>query len=117
MSTEINAEATRLRIQQLVEEIAALSRREMGSSDFFSQFLPRVVAATEARGGAVWLVATRGTDQKTEFQLAADRNFDDTLFQTNEDQRRDIQRALTAVSKNKRPMVLFPSGPEAEASP
>ena len=56
MAQEQTIEAARNRIQRLVEEIAALSKKEMRSEEFFEQFLTRVVQATDAKGGAIWLV-------------------------------------------------------------
>ena len=41
MSQDQTIEAARSRIQRLVEEIAALSRKEMRSEEYFAQFLGR----------------------------------------------------------------------------
>ena len=56
MATEATIEAARTRIQRLVEQIAALSKADVPSEEFFGKFLERVVAAADAKGGAVWLV-------------------------------------------------------------
>ena len=59
MAQDSSIEAARARIQRLVDEIAALSKKELRSEEYFQQFLTRAVQATDARGGAVWLVAPR----------------------------------------------------------
>ena len=51
MATEAaTIEAARTRIQRLVEQIAALSKAEISSEEFFGKFLERVTSATDAKG-------------------------------------------------------------------
>src|SRR4029434_5473814 len=71
MSQEQAIEAARARIQRLVEEISALSRKDLPTEKFLPEFLNRVVKACDGRGGAVWLVGQRTAEGKAEFQLAA----------------------------------------------
>lgn len=106
MSQEQTIEAARTRIQRLVEEIAVLSRKEMRSEEYFAQFLTRVVQACDAKGGAVWLVGQRAADGKSEFQLAAEVEFESSLFQTDEQMRSVILRLLTEVVQTKQALVL-----------
>jgi biotin carboxyl carrier protein len=106
MSQEQTIEAARARIQRLVEEIAVLSRKEMRSEEYFAQFLTRVVQACDAKGGAVWLVGQRAADGKSEFQLAAQVEFESSLFQTDEQMRSVILRLLAEVVQNKKAMAL-----------
>ncbi len=47
-------EQTKHQIRSLVNEIAQLSRSEMGPQEFYGEFLNRVVSALAANGGAVW---------------------------------------------------------------
>ena len=48
-----------------------------------------MVKATDARGGAVWLVGQRNAEGQAEFQLAAQVEFESCGFQSDE-----VQRAL-----------------------
>jgi biotin carboxyl carrier protein len=106
MSQEPSIEAARARIQRLVEEIAALSRKEMRSEEYFAEFLSRVVQACDAKGGAVWLVGQRAADGKSEFQLAAQVEFESSLFQSDEQMRAVILKLLTEVVQTKKPLAL-----------
>lgn len=118
MATDPSIEAARNRIQRLVEEIAALSKAELPSEEFFQKFLERVVTASDAKGGAVWLVGSRAQDNKSEFQLCAQVDFVSSLFQSDEDQRTGLLNVLTDVVKNKRALILRPSHAQAsDAAP
>ncbi|MEA3187187.1 MAG: hypothetical protein QOD99_1017 [Chthoniobacter sp.] len=114
MANDPSIEAARTRIQRLVEEIAALSKAELPSEDFFAKFIERVVSATDAKGGAVWLVGSRAQDNKSEFQLCAQVDFASSLFQTDEGQRTVLLQALTGVVKNNQPLLLLPTHAEPE---
>lgn len=102
-------EEARTRIQRLVDEIAALSKKEMRSEEYFEQFLVRVVKACDAKGGAVWLVGKGSAEGKNEFQLAAQVEFDATLFQSDEQQRTNILKTINEVVQTKRPLVFAPA--------
>jgi Barrel-sandwich domain of CusB or HlyD membrane-fusion len=118
-ATETSIEAARNRIQRLIEEIAALCKADLPSEEFFPKFLDRVVAASDAKGGAVWLVGSRAQDNKSEFQLCAQVEFASSLFQSDEAQRTTILKLLTDVVKTKRPGVLGAPqsvAPEAQAA-
>jgi HlyD family secretion protein len=109
MATEASIEAARTRIQRLVEEIAALSKADLASEEFFNRYLKRVVAATDGKGGAIWLVGSA----KGEFQLCTEVNFETSAFQSDEAQRAAILKLLTQVIDEKRPLVLPPENPAA----
>src|SRR3954470_17648180 len=111
MAQDSSIEAARTRIQRLVEEIAALSRKEMRSEEYFQEFLTRVVQATDARGAAVWLVAQRAGDGKAEFQLAGQVEFESSVFHTNEAQRQFLLRQLTETVQQKKAVVAAPEPP------
>lgn len=111
MAQEQSIEAARTRIQRLVEEIAALSKKELRSEEFFQQFLIRVVQATDARGGAVWLVGQRSSDGKSEFQLAAEHELDSSLFRSDEAQHAVLLRALLETVKTRQPFIAPPEPP------
>ncbi len=117
MSQEQTIDAARLRIQRLVEEIAQLSKKELRSEEYFAQFLVRVVQACDAKGGAVWLVGQRATDGKSSFELAAQVEFESSLFQTDDTQRAVILKMLTDTVVEKKPHVLPPSHQQSQAEP
>jgi hypothetical protein len=116
MSQEQAIEAARHRIQQLVEEIAALSKRDLPTEQFLPEFLNRVVKATDAHGGAVWLVGQRSAEGKAEFQLGAQVEFESSGFQNDEVQRAVILRALTECVSQKKPIAMAPAQPQQEAA-
>ncbi|MGA3171261.1 MAG: HlyD family efflux transporter periplasmic adaptor subunit [Chthoniobacteraceae bacterium] len=114
MATEAaTLEAARTRIQRLVEQIAALSKAEMSSEEFFGKFLERVTTATDAKGGAVWLVGSRAQDNKSEFQLCAQVDFESSLFGKDEAQRTAILKILTDVVRNQTAVILSPTHSDA----
>lgn len=53
-------EQTKQQIRSLVAEIAQLSKTAVTPEEFYGQFLPRVVSALAAAGGAVWTLNTEG---------------------------------------------------------
>jgi hypothetical protein len=106
MSQDQNFEAARARIQRLVEEIAALTKRDMRSEEYFQEYLTRVVQACDGKGGAIWLVGQRAGDGKGEFQLAAAIEFESSLFQTDEQQRTNLLKVLREVVQSRQPMVF-----------
>ena len=114
MATEAaTIEAARTRIQKLVEQIATLSKAEISSEEFFAKFLERVTGATDAKGGAVWLVGSRAQDNKSEFQLCAQVDFASSLFGADETQRTAILKILTDVVRNQHAVILNPTHTDA----
>jgi len=108
MSQEQAIDAARVRIQRLVEEIALLTKKELPSEQFFAEFITRAVKACDARGGAVWLVGQRNAEGNSEFQLAAQVEFESSLFQSDEVQRALLLRALQECANTRQPSVLAP---------
>jgi hypothetical protein len=53
-------EQTKQQIRSLVAEIARLSKSDVAPEEFYGEFLPRVVSALAAVGGAVWTVNAEG---------------------------------------------------------
>ena len=51
MAQEQTIEAARNRIQRLVDEIVALTKRDLRSEEFFQEYLNRVVQACDGKGG------------------------------------------------------------------
>ncbi|MEO7317670.1 MAG: HlyD family efflux transporter periplasmic adaptor subunit [Chthoniobacteraceae bacterium] len=115
MAQEQTVEAARNRIQRLVDEIAALTKRDLRSEDFFQEYLNRVVQACDGKGGGVWLVGQRSAEGKNEFQLAAAVEFESSLFQSDELQRTNLLKVLAEVVKTRQPMVFAPD-PQVQAA-
>ena len=115
MPQEQTIEAARHRIQRLVDEIAALTKRDMRSEEFFQEYLNRVVQACDGKGGGVWLVGQRSAEGKNEFQLAAAVEFESSLFQSDEVQRTNLLKVLAEVVKTRQPMVFAPD-PQVQAA-
>ncbi len=53
-------EQTKQQIRTLVNEIAQLAKSDLSPEEFHGEFLPRVVSALAAIGGAVWTVEDQG---------------------------------------------------------
>ncbi|NQT11889.1 MAG: HlyD family secretion protein [Planctomycetes bacterium] len=53
-------EQTKQQIRMLVNEIAQLAKSDIAPEEFYGEFLPRVVSALAASGGAVWVSEERG---------------------------------------------------------
>ena len=108
MAQDQTIEAARSRIQRLVDEITALTKRDLRSEEFFQEYLNRVVQACDGKGGGVWLVGQRSDEGKNEFQLAAAVEFESSLFQSDKVQRTNLLKVLAEVVKSRQPMVFAP---------
>jgi biotin carboxyl carrier protein len=117
MAQEQSIEAARARIQRLVDEIAALSKKELRTEEFLQQFIVRAVQASDARGGAVWLVGQRSAEGKHEFQLAAAVDFESSLFQSDEQQRANLLKTLAEVVQTRKPLIFPPSTRPGDGTP
>src|SRR3989304_3257062 len=53
-------EQTKQQIRMLVNEISKLAKSDMAPEEFYGEFLPRVVSALAAVGGAVWVAEGQG---------------------------------------------------------
>ena len=53
-------EQTKQQIRTLVNEIAQLSKSDLSPEEFHTEFLPKVVDALAAIGGAIWTVDDQG---------------------------------------------------------
>lgn len=56
-------EQTRRRINQLIEEIARLTESNVPPSDYYAEFLPRILSAIAAPAGAIWGRTAQGNLQ------------------------------------------------------
>jgi hypothetical protein len=53
-------EQTKQQIRMLVNEISQLAKSDITPGQFYGEFLPRVVSALAAIGGAVWVLEDQG---------------------------------------------------------
>jgi len=61
-------EQTRREIQQIAAEVSELARQDLSPAEFYARYLPAVVSALGALGGAVWKVGEAG-ELTLEFQV------------------------------------------------
>ncbi len=109
MSNSTSLEAARSRIQRLVDEIAVLSKKDLRTEEFFPLFLQKTTQACDAKGGAIWLVSKSAQSQQPEFQLAAEVEFESSLFQRDEVQRGALLQILGQVVHQRTHIVLAPA--------
>lgn len=87
-------------IQQLATEIAGLSETDIPPSEFFAEFLQRVVGALASVGGVVWLADADGTPRP-----AAQINLDAALTV---DAQQGHQRTLSTAMSSDGPQSIPP---------
>ena len=73
-------EQTKQQIRSLVAEIAQLSKTDVAPEEFYGEFLPRIVSALAAVGGAVWTLNPEG-----QLALQYQVNLQETRLRENED--------------------------------
>jgi hypothetical protein len=108
-------ERAKREIQNLVQEIAELSRTEVDQAEFYEALLNKVVAALAAPGGAVWTIAETGGLQLT-YQI----NLRDTGLIENPIGQSQHGRLLRQVLMSKDGAIINPhsgSGDAAENDP
>jgi len=92
-------EQTKQQIRMLVNEISQLAKSDIAPEEFYGEFLPRVVSALAAIGGAVWVAQDRGR-----LTLGYQMNLQETrLRESEEDQIRHgrlLHRVLTSGEGN-----------------
>ena len=97
-------EQTRQQIRQLVAEIAQLSSRaELAPEQYCAEFLPRVVTALAAVGGAFWLTEGQGR-----LSLAYQMNLQQTRLAEDQEGRQKHNRLLQRVLEKKEPLLVPP---------
>jgi multidrug efflux pump subunit AcrA (membrane-fusion protein) len=107
-------ERTKQQIRGLVNEIAQLTKSGVAPGEFYGQFLPRVVTALAAVGGAVWAVNGEG-----QLALQYQMNLAETKLIEQEDERRRHGQLLHKVLQSGEGSLVPPhsgSGDEAEAA-
>ncbi|MCA9173638.1 MAG: HlyD family efflux transporter periplasmic adaptor subunit [Planctomycetales bacterium] len=101
-------EQTKQQIRALVNEIAQISKSDLGADDYYPQFLDRVVQALAALGGAVWMFAD-GQQLTLKYQI----NVSDSLLDDNDDSRKH-RRLLAQVSNGNEGHLIPPQSGTAE---
>jgi multidrug efflux pump subunit AcrA (membrane-fusion protein) len=100
-------EQTRRQIRSLVAEIAQLSEADVAPEAFYGDFLPRVVSALAASGGAVWALNPDG-QMALQYQI----NIQETRLRENEEHNAQHSRLLYKALSGGEGMLVPPhSGP------
>jgi len=100
-------EQTKQQIRSLVAEIAQLAKTDVAPEEFYGQFLPRVVSALAAVGGAVWTLNPEGR-LSLQYQI----NIQETRLRENEEQQAQHSRLLYKVLSDGKELLVPPhSGP------
>lgn len=93
------------------EELAELAQRPLLPEDFFAEYLKRTVGALNALGGAVWLRNEQGA------HLYAKENFSTSGYHSGETQKKNIDRVLGAVFREKTAYILAARAEDGFATP
>jgi multidrug efflux pump subunit AcrA (membrane-fusion protein) len=100
-------EQTKQQIRSLVADIARLSKSELSPEEFYGEFLPRVVSALAATGGAVWTVNPEG-----QLALQYQINLQETRLRDSEEHQMQHGKLLYKVLSGGEGMLVQPhSGP------
>ncbi len=100
-------EQTKQQIRSLVAEIAQLTKTEVAPEEFYGQFLPRVVSALAAVGGAVWTLNPEGR-LALQYQI----NIQETNLRESEEHQAQHGRLLYKVLSGGEALLVPPySGP------
>jgi multidrug efflux pump subunit AcrA (membrane-fusion protein) len=109
----VDAEAVRaakMEIQGIVQEIAALSKSDIGADEFYEALLNKVVQALAALGGAVWTLADGGG-----LRLQYHMNLRQTGMLENPVAQMQHGRLLTHVLKENQSSLVAPHSGAGEA--
>ena len=105
-------EQTKQQIRSLVAEIAQLSKTDVTPEEFYGQFLPRVISALAAVGGAVWTVNPEGR-----LALQYQVNIQETKLRDNEEQLAQHSRLLYKVLSDGTETLVPPHSGPGDATP
>jgi hypothetical protein len=106
-------EKTKQQIRGLVQEIAQLSRSEMGPEQYYAEVLHRIVTALAANGGAVWTI-----DSERRLRLDYQINISQLLVDPEtEEFQRHFRLLQDVISKNEARLVAPLSGSGDPNSP
>ena len=100
-------EQTKQQIRSLVAEIAQLSKTDVAPEEFYGEFLPRIVSALAAVGGAVWTLNPQG-----QLALQYQINLQETrLRESEEDQAQHARLLYKTLAGSEGVLVPPHSGP------
>jgi biotin carboxyl carrier protein len=108
-------EQTRRQINRLVEEVARLSEQDLAPTDYYGEFLQRVLAAVAAPAGAVWVRTPQG-----HLQLQYQINIREVGLDRSEEDRQAHGELLRQAAQMARPLMLPPqsgTGAQEEGRP
>ncbi|MEN3939855.1 GAF domain-containing protein [Prosthecobacter sp. SYSU 5D2] len=95
-------------MKALSAELSRLAGLNASEADIHQAVLQRLVSATEALGGAVWLVAQR-TGKEISLRLGAASELETAAGPAESDQRQQTLQAATETILSSQPLVLMPS--------
>ncbi|GEP45522.1 efflux RND transporter periplasmic adaptor subunit [Brevifollis gellanilyticus] len=100
-------------LQTLSQELARLAASGGSDGEVLQSVLTRLIHATDALGGAIWMVVKReGNDMS--LKLAAGTNVEEAAGAADSAQRQQVLRAATEVILSSQPLVLMPASPGQE---
>ncbi|TDU81505.1 GAF domain-containing protein [Prosthecobacter fusiformis] len=95
-------------LKALSTELSRLAAMNASEAEIFQAVLQRLVSATEALGGAVWMVAQR-TGKEISLRLGASMEMEAAAGAADSEQRQQTLRAATETILSAQPLVLMPS--------
>jgi multidrug efflux pump subunit AcrA (membrane-fusion protein) len=95
-------------LQTLAHELARLAASGASEGEIFQAVLARLISATNALGGAVWLAAKREANDIS-LKLGAAANLDEAAGVADSAQRQQVLRAASEVILSAQPLVLMPA--------
>lgn len=101
-------------LRALSAELARTAGLPAEDAQVHQQILQQLVSATEALGGAFWLL-TRRTGQDLSFRAGASLSLEPAAGEPESEQRQQVLRAATETVLSSQPLVLMPS-PAGKAS-
>lgn len=118
-SSALNTDAieqTKAQIRALVNEIAQLSKSDLGPQDYYPAFLHRVVTALAAAGGAIWIL-TEGRRLRLAYQI----HLPEPLASGESQEAQQHQNLLQYILSSRRSQLIPPMSrserPELGANP
>ncbi|MDD3587302.1 MAG: HlyD family efflux transporter periplasmic adaptor subunit [Thermoguttaceae bacterium] len=110
-------EQTKQQIRSLVSEISQISKADISPEEFQSQFLPRVITALAAVGGAIWTVGPNG-----QLALGYQVNLQQAHLHDDEEANKQHSRLLYQMLRSSESGALVPphsgtEGPDEAGNP
>ena len=109
-------EKTKQQIRSLVQEIAQLSRSEMGPEQYYAEVLHRIVTALAANGGAVWTIDP-DRRLRLDYQINIPQNIVDPDNPDSQKHFKLVQEVITGTEPKLAPPMSGGGGPDAAGNP